>query len=228
MDGLMKEYDKLITLFKEKTPFSFARFNDGEMMGIEKVGAVVARSDQVVNESLHEKLIEAIKHRQENYWIGKPCGTCFPKHKKTYLDLVEEDYEYQTHAVVFINNGHWFKFMSDFTEGIGSRGVVWVSGEDQKVENVKGINIRTHIKFPRRNSWDFYDKIKPVVKDFKKDDVVIMSCGPLSRVLAYEWFKERKDCTFLDAGSIFDPYTRNVWHRCHTRTLPPCKECNYD
>ena len=45
---------------EEKTPFAFARFNDGEMMAVDNVGCTVARGDQVGNEPLSNALHEAL------------------------------------------------------------------------------------------------------------------------------------------------------------------------
>ena len=62
--------------------------------------------------------------------------------------------------------------------------------------------------------------------------VVFISCGPLARVLVKEWFQKRPDVTFIDIGSTFDPFTRNVRHRCHTgwengfNDVPRCVQCN--
>ena len=46
-------------------------------MGIQRAGSIVARGDQVVNSNLRNKLIDAIKHRQDNYFIGIPCKLCY-------------------------------------------------------------------------------------------------------------------------------------------------------
>ncbi len=223
----MNKYDDLITLLDNGTPFSFNRFNDGEMMGIEKVGSVAARGDQVISVGLHNKLCCAILHTSENYWIGKPCSVCFPRLRKLYDTYVKPDYEYQTHAVQFCNNGNWEKSIKDFNKILKKRKVVWISGNDQNLKKLEfHDNIYSHITVPIQDSWQAYEKVKHSWKDFNPSDVVISSCGPLSRVLTYEWSTQRKDCTFLDLGSLFDPFTRNVWHKCHTGKLVYCPECN--
>ena len=71
----MKKYNTLIEKLKTKTPFALGRFNDGEMLGIWQAGQVVARGDQMVNMELRDKLTEARKHNQKDYWVGLPCRT---------------------------------------------------------------------------------------------------------------------------------------------------------
>jgi hypothetical protein len=228
----MDSYKFIIKMLNNNEHFCFVRFNDGEMMGIEKVGARVARKDQVVNQELQSKLIEAIQHRQHNYWIGKPCGKCFPKHKETFDTFVNPDYRYLTHAVILCNNGHWKPFVNEYVEALENKYVYWISGNDQNIDLVKEnfnpkFHVEEHFKVPRKNGWSAYHDIKDMYVDLKPNSIVNLSCGPMSRVLAYEWFKERPDCTFIDIGSVFDPFTRNVWHKCHKGKLTYCAECNF-
>lgn len=218
------KFEHLLSLLKNKINFCFVRFNDGEMMGIGRVGAVVARGDQKVNKELHKKLIKAIKHEQKNYWIGKPCSVCFPKHYNLFNQYVRSDYEYLTHATVFCNAGHWDRFIKFFRK-CSDRDIIWVSGKDQDLSMLPyKLNVVKHIKVPLKNCWSIYDSIKN--ETFKDDSLVILSCGPMSRILAYEWYVKNSNCTYLDLGSMFDPFTRNVWHKCHRGNLKFCKECN--
>ena len=60
---------------KNKIPFGFARFNDGEMMGINQAHTVVARGDQYVDEELRAALRSSLEHKQTqkvSYFLG--CG----------------------------------------------------------------------------------------------------------------------------------------------------------
>jgi hypothetical protein len=225
----MYDISDIIKLIKNDIPFSFVRFNDGEMMAIDKVGVSVARGDQKVNESLHLSLKEAILFRYENYWIGKPCGTCFPKHRKLYDSMVEADYKYQTRATVLCNNGNWKKFINECKNGLfKDKRIFWVGGNNQKIEKLKEIDIYIYDNFliPFKNSWDY---VKDVELNIKKSnvDIVMMSCGPMSRYLCYKMYKENPSISFIDIGSTFDPFTKNLWHRCHKGTLKYCKECNF-
>jgi len=218
-----------MNLLKAKEPFSFARFNDGEMKGAMRVGAKVARGDQIVSEELNRKLNEALVHEQKNYWKGKPCRRCFSKCRRYFDAVVPETYPYLTYAVLFCNNGHWPRFIEDFKNHAQGRKIVWVSGKDQKLDYIRNtmcLDVVKRIKLEPRDSWKQYHEIKDKIYDFPEEALVVLSCGPTSRVLAAEWFKARPDCTLIDAGSTFDPYTRNVWHRCHRGTLPRCPECH--
>ena len=145
---------------KNKEPFCYVRFNDGEMMGISMKNAVVARGDQIVNEELKSKLKKAISHKQKNYYVGIPCSKCYPKFNKLAKELTG-DYK-NIKSAVSLTNRNWKDFHDNFPLVMGEKRVLWIGGKDQNTEKLKdyGLNIVKTILVPNKNSWNFYDKIK--------------------------------------------------------------------
>lgn len=231
---MINDMDWFLENLKNNVQFGYARFNDGEMMGIADVGSVVARGDQYVDSSLSTALKEAIKHKQTNYYIGIPCPLCYPKHNKLAMELVGE-YKYTTGAVVTTNR-NWKKFMDNFPTAVSNRRLVWIGGDDQNVDNLEtiGLKIAKRGLLPRKDSWRYYEHVlKTFPKQLEKGDVVCISLGPTARVLVKEWFGEMPDITFIDIGSNLDPFTRNVSHACHRgweetgfNLAKRCEECN--
>jgi len=205
---------------------SLVRVNDGELIAITQGTGTISRGAQEVNSELSFKLKEVIKHKQDNYWIGLPCSSCYPGYAHAAAQLVDKDYPYLTKAVVITNRNLKF-FTQEFPKCVNDKTITWVSGEDQNIEGLQkiGIKISKHIKVPTTNAWSEYKNIVKY-KDFVPGEIVLCSCGPLSRVLVKEWFERHNTTTFLDLGCVFDPYTRDKWMRVHLGTLPPCKECN--
>ena len=228
------EVKMLMGLLEEKTPFSFARFNDGEMGGIQQIGASIARGDQIVNETLHKKLIECMSHEQKNYFIGMPCGTCFPSMRKTANSIVKPDYKYKVKACC-ITNRNWLYFIKNFKRCLGNRKLNWICGDNQKMDVFYdwGIELDKVIEVPSRNSWSIYDKLVGIVDSFNDGDVIGLSCGPISRILAKEWFEINPTLTLMDIGSGTDPFTKPWWGDCHVGWIETgfnitnrCPECN--
>ncbi len=216
-------------------PFAFARFNDGEMIGVKQAHTVVARGDQYVDETLKQALTAALQHKQENYYVGIPCSLCYPELNKLALSIVGEDYEYLTRAVITTNR-NWKTFIDLFPKTMADRRMIWIGGKDQNTDPLieMGLNIIKTIKVPNKNSWNYYKALKHKVPQFfESGDIVAISLGPTARVLVKEWFEEYPDITFIDIGSNMDPFTRNVRHNCHKgweetgfNIGKRCEECN--
>jgi hypothetical protein len=223
----MHKIHEIIHCLKVGEPVSLARFNDGEAEAIIKPGCTVARGDQKVSQGLSDALREAIQYEQKNYYVGLPCPHCATGKWYTKIkDLVRPDYEYLTQAVVTTNR-NWKLFISKFPEVISGKNVVWVGNANQKLSHLKkktGINVDRTILVPPKNAWEHYEVL--LTEQFEPGSIVILACGPMARVLVRQWFERWPDCSFLDTGSAFDPFTRNIWHRCHLGQLPPCTGCN--
>lgn len=233
------EINWFLNMLKNDVPFCFVRFNDGEIKGIKETGSVIARGAQTVNESLNKELINTIQHTQKNYYIGLACSSCFENLTNIAQTYIKQPKEYQTKATL-LTNRNWNKFISEFSNVVRNKKIVWISGKDQNLDflvNVMGLNIIKHITHSVENTWDEYNKIYDEFINFKKEnndfDVVMISSGPTSRILSKYFFEFDHTKTYIDIGSTFDPFTRNVWHNCHKGWLDTgfnktnkCKICN--
>ena len=232
-----QEVDRFLTMLKERVPFAFSRFNDGEMSAFRKGdGERIGRTQHTsIDDDLREHLKRAMSHEQENYWVGLPCFTCFPNLHEYAMQYVSNDYPYKTRAVG-LTNRNWGKFVAEFPDAVKDRKLYWMCSSDQNLEmmsDVFGLQFEGRIDLPSIDAWNHYDKVKGLYETFESDSVVALSCGPMSRILIPEWFAKRPDVTYIGVGSIFDPFTRNIWHSCHKgwmergfNNLPRCEGCN--
>jgi hypothetical protein len=220
----MNKITAIIEQLKSKTPFALARFNDGEVIAMAQPGATVARGDQYAYEDLSIALYRALTHKQDNYWVGLPCSVCWPQYSEAVKRVLTEDYDYYTSAVV-LTNRNWKTAIEEIPPLLKDRHVTWIAGKGQ---NTKELTFKVHTQWevPVQNAWRDYERMNSLLGLIPMNEVVMLSCGPMSRVLSQEWFALRPDLTIIDAGSTWDPFTRDVWHRCHKGNLPPCSECN--
>ena len=208
------------------TNFSFSRFNDGEVGGILNENFIASRGAQKISIELASKLKEGLEFKKDNYWVGIPCPECYPDMYKFANNLVGE-YKYKTLAVELINKNYQ-RFISECVPLITKRKIYWLGSNDQNLSELEkfGFNIIKQYKLPIKDAFSRYNDIKDLYKDFKPNSIVILSLGPLERVLAKEWFEKKDNVTYLGLGSTFDPWTRGVKHSYHTGRLSPCKICN--
>lgn len=231
--GWDNQYQFVINNIKNSKPFAYSRFNDGEMMGIANSDTIIARGDQYVTKDLQTALHEALTHKQDNYYVGVPCPICFPKLNKLANELVG-DYRFKVSAVA-LTNRNWARFISELPKVMGGKDVRFISGDDQDLTFVKdklNFNIIDHVKLTSKNSWGVINKIENYIYNIKDGDIVFISLGPSARVLVRKWFEIKPNSTFIDIGSVLDPFTRNVWHNCHKgwekgfNNTKKCKICN--
>jgi hypothetical protein len=231
---VIKDFDWFFENLKNKNNFCYVRYNDGEMMGISRIGAIAARGDQVIDKQLHDKLTSGILHRQEDYYIGIPCSTCFPKYHKL-AEQMTAGYDKITSAVL-LTNKNWKSFYDNFPSACRDRNIIWVGGKSQSKEKLLdyGLNIKKMIRVTEKNSWSFYDKLKNAIPSLiSENDIVSMSLGPTARVLCKELFEQYPNVTFLDLGSLLDPVTKGVYFSAHKgweetgfNLQKRCSECN--
>lgn len=223
----MEKINNILDCLRQDIPVSLARFNDGEAEAILSPGCTVARGDQKVPQTLSDALREAIQYEQDNYYVGLPCPDCATgKWYKRLKDLVRPDYPYLTKAVVTTNR-NWKKFIAEFPKAVKGKHVIWVGNPTHNIPNLKesvDLDVAEILNVPAKNAWSHYDSL--INQEFEDGTIVNLACGPMARVLVRQWFERWPNCSFLDTGSAFDPFTRNVWHRCHLGTLPSCKGCN--
>ena len=221
---MIEDAKKVLRKLGNKTPFAFNRFNDGEMLAIRTPGSIISRGAQVVEDSLHDKMKEALCHKQKNYFRGLPCPECYPELAELAQQHVGGEDEHTVLAVSLINRNFGIvgSILPELLEG---RTVWWVCGKDQNIEKLP-FKVDKHIATNVTDSWANYESIKDAILEAPEGTVVLLSCGPLGRVLCKEWFEKREDCSFIEIGSFYDPLTRNVIHNYHHQTLPGCGVCN--
>ena len=218
--------DHFLQLLGEGEAFALTRFNDGEARGIFRVGDTVARGMQKVPPDLSAALRAAAEHVQDNYYVGIPCEKCYPKWNAKMLDIISTDLV--TYATVTTNE-NLKKVYKQFPKLLRHRFLTWVGAYQHDLEALEmSANILTSYYIPVRNknAWGDYGRIVDLHDRFPERSVVLLSCGPLAEVLIHQWFMKRPDLTLIDVGSTFDPYTKNVWNRCHKGTLKYCSICN--
>lgn len=218
--------NKICNLLRDNIPFGFARFNDGEIKGIKENNFTASRGAQVINGKLKNQLLNALKYKSKNYWVGIPCPNCYPE-LFSYANNIVGEYEYKTSAVELINK-NFNTFITKVVPILGSKNLHWVGGEDQNPSNLAQLNLRfsSITKVPSREAFSSYEQVLTLYTSFSSKDIVLLSAGPLERVLVYQWFKARPDVTFLGLGSTFDPWSRGIQYGYHTGNLKKCNICN--
>ncbi|MEX2430502.1 MAG: hypothetical protein WD645_01110 [Dehalococcoidia bacterium] len=226
----MIDYKQLCEELEAGEHFTLARFNDGEMMAVQSAQGVVARGDQPVVPSLSRGLRSVLeKGHGPGFYLGHPCARCFPRLRQLYHEYVPENRAGQTQATVLINNGRWFKSFEAICRAAESRPVYWVGQPEHDLSCFEHRNISlVKYELPAQDAWGWRGEVENLT--FPDHSLVLLSCGPLSRWLAWKYHERHSgQLTVLDIGSLLDPLTRGVWHPCHTygEHSCHCAECDH-
>ncbi len=201
----MQYIEHFLWLLRNNMPFAISRFNDGEISAIRQDRAVVSRGDQNVDDRLSKKLWEALTHRQLRYYVGLPDEKF--KEAREFAEKAIGDYGYITSAVVF-HDDQWVKFLSNI-EHITSYfdSIVWVGPKHHRVDNLP-FKVTYHLPVSLKNAFGDYDRVKGF--EVPEQSLVLLSCGPLGRVLSKEWFESHPGSTFMEIGSALDPFVQGI------------------
>ena len=198
MKNYKEEFDRLLTLVKDRTPFAFSRFSDGEVTILRNKTVVLAEDhfiqgdihgDQKVfangympeeqksfipflNKREHEKLTEAFKFQKNNYIKGIPGQNSLDGGQswKFCTDLYgPDDWENLSFANVMIN-GNYSRFVKEMIPLFNDRKVVLIANENS---NIGELPFKLEKFFPVGSNCmvnDFYLPSK-ISKWIKEDNI---------------------------------------------------------
>jgi len=234
-NSVTKDFDKVFDLFIQKLEckenFAFTRFSDGEMFMLQNQPVVLADGYYITGQiagpnvyteeeqkefipQLHQfhrqKLIEALQHKQENYYKGIcPREDVGEENFQFQLKLHGEgDDEHLTYASALINK-NYRRFVEEMVPLFADREVIYIAN---KLANLSGLpfKIKKHFQIGRNcpvNDYDTVEKVRSYIEDNDiRDHIVLCSAASLSNYITHECFKDNSNNTFLDIGSCLNPY----------------------
>jgi hypothetical protein len=218
-----KDFETFQNMLEKKINFSFIKMNEGEINCIINKSCL-SRGKQDYNEELANELQNALTYGNndfvKNYFVGIPCKKCYPKLNEYAVKNVKNP----VNANLLINS-NFNKTYSMLKELLKDRIITLVCNENADTSKLP-FNPKITLKVSENNSWNIYKYYKDCYNIIPENTVAIFCCGPLGRVLAYEWYKNHKNITCLELGSFYDPWTLGKAYMYHTGVLQECSECN--
>tara|TARA_Y100001937_G_scaffold107314_1_gene149852 strand:+ start:38 stop:847 length:810 start_codon:yes stop_codon:yes gene_type:complete len=195
MKNYKQEFDRLLQLVKDGTPFAFSRFSDGEVTVLRNRIVVLAEDHFIQgdihgekkvyangympeeqkrfipseNKREHEKLVEAFKFKKKNYIKGIPGQNsldCGESWKFCTELYGSEDWESLSFANVMIN-GNYSRFIKEMLPLFSERDVVLVANENSKLDKLP-FEVKKFFPIGSNcmvNNFDLPDKIGEWIKE---------------------------------------------------------------
>lgn len=204
-------YHAIIDKLKVNENFAFSRWGDGEWKCI--LGYKGNNCDgHIYYPSLSKRLSEVIDSHPKYIMGMQPLS----------VRVMWDNISNKANSIEWVNADalHYASIngvLNKFTDAIKNRNIILVCGS-----YMKGINIfkpNDICLIDSVNCYLNYDATLREVKGKIKDNSVVLFCASMmSNVLIDDLFNLNNKCTYIDAGSVFDPYVGKI-SRSYHKTL---------
>ena len=202
----------IIEKLKNKTPFSFSKYADGELHILSNKPINNGEFWFVPEEHSfnREKMIRSFKFKHENYFVGISCPCCIggkPVHDWMKKQSRQSD-NHLTWANIFVN-GNYNYYLKNMVPFYSQYEVVLISNSDSNLEKLP-FKVKKHFKIGK-NAWvkdyNLIDEIKTFIdNDNIKNHLFLMCAGPFGNILTHQLFEHNDNNTYIDIGSTLNPF----------------------
>lgn len=202
-----KTYERMVTMLKEGTNFKFARYGDGEILCMTgKQGHNCDKHQYFPDMGL--RLIQTI-NEEPDYMVGiQPLSVQgMPQVVEAYFGHFKTLYNADVLHSASIDG-----LLGKFFNVLKGRYIILVGPA-----HLADLFDCVHVVIPSLNCWLTYQEIKEQINFHLVDGAVVLFCASMMTEVLISDFKER-NCTMIDAGSVFDPYA-NVKSRSYHHKL---------
>lgn len=221
--------NQIYSFMNNNTHFCFIKFNDGEVNALFDENAVVSRGFQTSSIELQAKLSQVLIHAQQGYYVGLPCSVCFPELSQRIKCKLNSKATYMNANCLINTNIN--RTLEHLQRYLRNKTVVAVLNKDMysNIDKllIHDIKITKCVIVSSTNAFcNDYDRV--IHENTDLDGCVILTmCGPLGRVLCYDWYRKFENITCIEFGSFFDPLLMSKAYSYHTGNHKHCAEC-YD
>ena len=221
-------FDIIFNKLKERKPFSFVRFGDGDhvLMYKDSVGATVGGGNRfLVTEKLRSEIIECYNIEDENFLVGTMLND-FSEHQMSKTNRIIDHSRLPKKLIerkemlamsclfeIFLTDINKF---SEFAHEMRKTSTMFIGNYSHKnIEKIYGKGIYIKV-FPTNcyiNIDNWYQKI---LDDIDKVDKIVLSAGFAGRVVAKRLFKAGIKKMVLDVGSLSDAFILHTDRRLTT------------
>lgn len=213
------DFTKFLNKIKSGEHFSLSRWGDGELtilegkhIDIRSKGNGEFRYDPNLPqyEWARKKLMEAYVYKDDQYYIGIACPCCVGQEKYQYMkDKSGQDEEHLTWANIFVN-ANYRRTINELIPEFKNHEVDIVVNKNSKIDNLpfKPKNVLTVGTDAWYEDFDLgRNMLEYILMRGIKDRIFLIAAGPLANILTYSlWEFGSKNNTYIDIGSILDPY----------------------
>ncbi len=213
------DFTKFLNKIKSGEHFSLSRWGDGELtilegkhIDIRSKGNGEFRYDPNLPQydTARRALQEAYVYKDEQYYIGIACPCCVGQEKYQYMkDKSGQDEEHLTWANIFVN-ANYRRTINELIPELNNYSITIVVNKNSKFDKLpfKPNQILTVGTDAWYEDLDLgRNMLENILMRGIKNEIFLIAAGPLANILTYTlWIYGSKENTYIDIGSILDPY----------------------
>jgi hypothetical protein len=192
---------------RDKIPFAFSRFGDGEWLTISQVQPNNTNCDgNKYYKDLGKRLDQIISEKQD-YYIGHQNVSSYTLRDNYTQDWVNSDIFHELSELEGLD--YIFNLLDDVH-------VVYIG--NKSLSTLSFIN--EFIEIPYNNVWTEYNIVLDEIKNKIQDGyhkTFLISAGMSCEVFIHDLWEFNKSNTYVDMGSVFDPYVGRITRSYHHR-----------
>ena len=226
----------LLSKLREKEPFAFIRFSDGEQyildneelkldegliqIGDHKQGGIYKQADfkhfdPKEHGYVRDLLVNSYLHKQNNYFKGIGCPCCNSnEYKNRQLDMVGGDSDDLTWANLWVN-GNYSTFITMVLPELYNNECVMICHKDAKIDKLPFVKKDFRVGYNAMvNDLSVIDDIDDWISENKiEGKVFLFSASSFTNIAVYKLYKKYPKNTFIDIGTCLTPMMNMPTHR---------------
>ncbi len=224
----VKSFDIVFNKLKQRNPFWFVRFGDGDhvIMYKNSIGQTIGGGNQFfVTKKLQEEIIECYNIIDDNFLVGTMLNDLLPHQmmrfeRKIRHDLLpglvqrKEMLAMSCLFEIFLTNVNKF---AAFSKELKKTSTMFVCNYNHaNISKVYGKGV--YVKVPVKNCYATIDQWYPeILNNLDRVDKIILSAGFAGRVVAKRLFKAGIEKMVIDIGSLSDAFIFHTDIRKHIK-----------
>jgi hypothetical protein len=154
-------------------------------------------------------MIEAIKYKNSNYFVGLPCPTCVGVDKSTKIYNYANQLDQNITWATLFGNSNYDTFLTNITKSLKDKEIVLICNENAKTTFFNSIGCKIIKEFrvganAWLNNYNLSNEILEYSKNVNPNTVFLFMAGTLTKICIYKIHKTRQDLFLIDIGSSLD------------------------
>jgi hypothetical protein len=208
MVSFTEDFFMLYSLLKERKPFSFSKYADGEyaiLINQKITNCDKWTFDPKIDGKYQKELLKSFQFDEDGYYVGISCPCCVPMEHVIWMrDNVKVKKENLTWANIFVN-GNYNNFKKYFIPEFNNHDVILIATEKGNSSKLP-FDVEEYIKITGAAWKDNFDLLEILPKKDYKNKLFLFSAGPLGNMLAAKMWKHNKNNIYMDIGSTLNPW----------------------